>query len=193
VKLLADNPLKDSPPVSSDLIMLDGSTLQSSHTSQDSSPEKPLGDSATSEQKASMRSSSLRSLQKLLASDRSSNYLEKVASVMRYSSSNSWRSSLTSLSSVASSAQQARISHSLTVQEAEIWDEIIDDRKLVISQGDRPKYRTASLRSRTCCMTQENPVGSATTCQCCGLTLDHRRSLQVSTRPSQRLQNPCPS
>jgi hypothetical protein len=180
---LANNCLVDSQPVVSNLLMLDGSVLQSTQTSRHIKSDEPLEGSANPVQEANRRSGSLRSLQSYLAKRRSPNYSNQVTSVLRYSSSDSWRSSLTSLSSVAPSAQHVRTSHSLTIQETEIWDEIIDEEKLGISQGGQPKCLTASLCNRICCITQENPIGSSKTCKSCGLTFDHRRALQISALP----------
>jgi ankyrin repeat protein len=74
--------------------------------------------------------------------------------------------------------------HSLTVSEIEIWNELIDEGKLEFSPDERPKYLTTSLRNRTCCKTiREDLVYGSSTCQSCGLTLDHRRALIVSTFP----------
>jgi hypothetical protein len=185
LSVAVDSFLVDSRPVISDRVMLDGSVLQSSHISQHMSTEELLEHSAIAVQETGRRSSSLRSLQRHFAGRRPPNYLKRVFSVIQYSSSNSWRSSMISLSSITSSAQQIRTSLD------QMWDEFIDEEKLAQPQGKRPKYVTTSLHNRTCCVTtleaQSLPASflpsNSKSCELCGLTDDHCRALQISSFP----------
>jgi hypothetical protein len=113
VPVVVENSLPDSQPIISELVMLDGSTLKPRHTPQQapySKSENDLEDSAICVQETKRRSGRLGILQRFFAGRRSPNYSKQVDSVMRYSSSHSWRSSVTSLLSIVSSVNQVRTS-----------------------------------------------------------------------------------
>lgn len=146
VGLALGNPLSNSELITSGLVMLDGSSLETkSHTVDfNTATEASVADSTASvgsttdrtESKSSVgneppmtssevidrRNISLQSLGYRLSSKYSSSYLKHIASVARYSSSNSWRSSLISLRSLASSLGIERASSRQSHVAAEgIW------------------------------------------------------------------------
>ena len=129
--------LVDSEPVISSLLLLDGSSSSPASTESGSdmtrttcidnlSGKSPL-DLRTSAalhttssptrthskqlEISATRARSIRSLGRQLADKYSESYLKHIHSIMRYSSSNSWRSSLTSFSSRASSLLSRRSAH----------------------------------------------------------------------------------
>ncbi|KAH8779004.1 hypothetical protein BGZ57DRAFT_341850 [Hyaloscypha finlandica] len=137
IPIVLSRDLTDSEPVSSSLLLLDGSSISpvsrelrsdmAKTISKDHfSSKSPLDlrgsaglDSSSSlinphskrlENSAKI-TSSLRGLGRQLADKYSETYLKHIDSIMRYSSSNSWRSSLTSISSRASSLLSRRSAH----------------------------------------------------------------------------------
>ena len=137
IPIILSPDLVDSEPVISSLLLLDGSSLSPASTGSVSdmtrttcidnlSGKSPLDlrtsaalDSTSSPTRthskqleiSTTRERSIRGLGRQLADKYSESYLKHVDSIMRYSSSNSWRSSLTSISSRASSLLSRRSAH----------------------------------------------------------------------------------
>jgi ankyrin repeat protein len=126
IPIMLSPDLVDSEPVSSSLLLLDGSSLSTapnhvgscligniepSHKlrldMKTSATSEPIISSTITHSKSleisAKRAGSIRALGKQLADKYSEAYLRHVSSIIRYSSSNSWRSSLTSFSSRTSS------------------------------------------------------------------------------------------
>jgi ankyrin repeat protein len=127
IPILLSQDLDNSEPVSSSLLLLDGSSISPAlnnlrpgitrNTSTDDLSSKSSFDIRTNvgtlaqlaksphskQLEISGRRASTRGLGKLLADKYSETYLSRINSILRYSSSNSWRSSVTSFSSRASS------------------------------------------------------------------------------------------
>jgi ankyrin repeat protein len=116
--------------------------------------------------KSSITSTSLsiRSLQRRLAGKVGSDAIDHINSVLRYSSSNSWRSSIKSYASSWRSRESSlRNSESLadgpstgaelnlSSNEQRSWDELVDETQLAPSAQSRPIHREISLTSRPCC------------------------------------------
>jgi hypothetical protein len=132
---------------------------------------------------------SIRSLGRRLAGRYSGSYIDHVSSVLRYSSTNSWRSSIMSIASLASSLQSLRSSRvlpdsspedrmtgidpapevgqktGLSENEQEVWNELVDESSLTVPFRARPHYRNISLVARSCCdlnllVSKKNPSSS---------------------------------
>ena len=125
--------------------------------------------------RSSFTSASILSLKRRFANAHSAPYIEHIASVLRYSSSNSWRSSLISLSSFASSrhlVDQDEIAKNgqtfkdigqdrtiglqdstpqLAKEEQVIWDELIDESQLISPFHTFYKKLSSFLLTRPCC------------------------------------------
>jgi hypothetical protein len=120
--------------------------------------------SSSVDNKQSSKDHTLLSLRSRLTSQHTRSYLEHVCSTLRYSSTNSWRSSIISLSSLASSRRSIRSlerdtataisdrssvkdrgsaqdmvnNHQLSKAEQKIWDELVDESCLLFeAQGDK--------------------------------------------------------
>jgi ankyrin repeat protein len=205
--------LANSEPVYSSLLLLDGSSISTtadvfggeimpkisdSDCLGDSSLEirdevaweiakSPIGPRAGNPELSSkLASSSILNIGKQLGHKFSAEYLKHVNSVLRYSSSNSWRSSLGSLSSRASSLMSRNAAHDksntvvlgLTVEEHKIWKELVDESRLKPTVTSRPQYGTISLLRRLCC---RRDVSGVVVCWKCGFTPQHRQAIESAS------------
>jgi hypothetical protein len=138
--------------------------------------------------RSSSTSASICSLRKRFANTYSTSYLEHIASVLRYSSSNSWRSSLISMTSLASSRFQLVNQDETTMKdiprskntaqdksiglqnsatqlpkcEQDIWDELVDESQLM---STLQTFYNSFMLTRPCCSsifgpgnTNKNPI-----------------------------------
>jgi ankyrin repeat protein len=205
--------LANSEPVYSSLLLLDGSSISTtadvfggdimpktsdSDCLSDSSLEvrdevaweiakSPIGPRARNHELSSKTaSSSILNIGKQLGHKFSAAYLKHVNSVLRYSSSNSWRSSLGSLSSRASSLMSRTATHDksitvafgLTVEEHKIWKELIDESRLKPTIPSRPQYGIVSSHFRLCCCRE---VSLVAVCRECGFTPQHRQAIESAS------------
>ena len=206
--------LANSEPVYSSLLLLDGSSVSttsdglggdiSQKTSDSGCPgdsslmvgderawdiakSPPIRPRAQNHELSSKRaSSSILNIGKQLGHKYSAVYLKHVSSVLRYSSSNSWRSSLGSLSSRASSFMSRTAAHDksntialgLTVEEHKIWKELVDESRLKPTVPSRPQYRTVSPLCRLCC---RRDVSGVAVCWECGFTPQHRQAIESAS------------
>jgi hypothetical protein len=253
--------LRDSQPVCSPLLLLDGSSIalaRGTSTSLDAKDsheialhERRLSESQLSALESSVsrhkgiseiKSARLREFGKRLATKYSDSCLKHVHSVVRYSSSNSWRSSLTSFSSGASSFISKSTGHGqskadsaslapeislasnrligqeavamnggkaqsesknlgifspgpsspfgqrdlkstrkpkLTIDEQEVWRDLVDERALEPLVPRRPQYLSISLLHRKCC--KSLPCRRRHTdiiCTLCGFLPEHRDAIK---------------
>lgn len=205
--------LANSEPVYSSLLLLDGSLTSTiadgfgrdiipktpdSDCPGDSSSEvrdevawdiakSPIGPRARNHELSSKRaSSSILNIGKQLGHKYSAAYLKHINSVLRYSSSNSWRSSLSSLSSRASSLMSRSAAHDrsnsaapgITVEEQKIWKELVDESKLEPPTQSRPHYGTVLPLPRRCC---RRDVSGLAVCWICGFTPQHRQAIKSAS------------
>jgi len=145
-----------------------------------------------------MEISSLHGLRKQLVDNHPDSYIKHISSVYRYSSSNSWRSSLASFSSRTSSVL-SKLSNNrkslagttgtklfqdvdstllpdpcTSVWVQEIWNELVDEERL----DCRPLYMAISLLNRKCCAP---PQSVFLFCESCGFSSEHRRAVESGT------------
>jgi ankyrin repeat protein len=205
--------LANSEPVYSSLLLLDGSSLPATsdsleeiiakefsgdhHTGDSpfdfrdevfwSTAKSPTGTRTRDHEISSKRTSSIiRRIGKQLGHKYSAAYLKHVKSVLRYSSSNSWRSSLGSLSSRASTFMSRTAAHDTsntvaienTVEEQNIWDELIDEGRLEPQILLRPEYLSVLLFNRLCC---SRLLSASAVCAICGFTPQHRQAMESAS------------
>lgn len=204
--------LANSEPVYSSLLLLDGSSISTTadgfrtdiipKTSDSDCPgdssfevrdeeghiaKSPIRPRARNHELSSERASSRNlNIGKQLGHKYSAAYLKHVNSVLRYSSSNSWRSSLGSLSSRASSLMSRTAAHDksntvalgLTVEEHKIWKELVHESKLKPPTPSRPHYGIVSPLCRLCC---RRDVSGVAVCLECGFTPQHRQAIESAS------------
>jgi len=129
-------------------------------------------------------------------------YLKHINSVLRYSSSNSWRSSWTTLSSRASSLLSKRDSTmkrhqrfgedappgtghdaNITLNEEEVWNQLVNEDSVAPNSISVPSYHSISPLNRNCC---SKPIPSIDytyraygACKNCGFSPQHHRAIQL--------------
>jgi ankyrin repeat protein len=133
---------------------------------------------------------SIRSLQRRLAGQVSNDAMDHINSVLRYSSSNSWRSSIKSYASSWKSRASSLPNReslrdgaepdtepNLSSSEQQSWDELVDETQLAPSAQSRPFHQEISLSSRPCCsnMGSVNRLGPEFLCHICGFSDAHEQ------------------
>ncbi|KAF4628003.1 hypothetical protein G7Y89_g10147 [Cudoniella acicularis] len=113
--------------------------------------------------------------------------VEHINSVIRYSSSNSWRSSIISIASSCKSrgsslrnresgsedGRNSTVSTDLplSAKEQKSWDDLVDESNLTPSARSRPTYQEISLESRPCCQLVCQSIEHG--CNKCGFSIVH--------------------
>ncbi|PMD32026.1 ankyrin [Hyaloscypha variabilis F] len=126
-------------------------------------------------------------------------YLKHINSVLRYSSSNSWRSSWTTLSSRASSLLSKRDSTmkhhqrfgeeapppgsgqdaNITLNEEEVWNQLVSEDSVAPNSIPVPSYHSISPLNRNCCSNPNSLLDIAyEACENCGFSPGHHHAIQ---------------
>ena len=134
-------------------------------------------------------------------------YLNHINAVLRYSSSNSWRSSWISLSSRASSLLSKRDSMKklhqrfgeeeplnssqdtyIALNEEEVWNQLVNEDSVGPDSISVPSYHSISPLNRNCCSKQILSLDSGYgACKKCGFSPDHHRAIQFGRWPYTNL------
>lgn len=128
---------------------------------------------------------SIRSLQRRLAGKAGSDTIDHIQSVLRFSTSNSWRSSIASFASSWKSRGSSLLHRQSVMDDAGTseepmlssyeqmsWDELVDETKLAPPAKSRPIHQEISLSLRPCCRAVDD-FDEGFSCSTCGFSSAH--------------------
>lgn len=170
-------------------ILLDGSSVQANNENRlheafdNSNKEGMLHSVPTVDRLAKSSASSIRSLNQRLAHKYSGSYLSHIGSVLRHSSSISWRSSFSSNISLSNSENSGHVSiqgsnGELTGSEQRIWNELVQVVTFGKSLSLKPRYPP---QLRSCCSMRDSLIPStidSATCLQCGYHDGHFNAIR---------------
>jgi len=185
------SPVKSNPSQSEDIGTpnTEGSNISSTPLPQARDSEMLVNAQQSS---SSHKALSIRSLQRRLAGKAGVDTINHIHSVLRFSSSNSWRSSITSFASswksrgssllhgqsamddveLSTGPTEVRTGPKLSPCEQTSWNELVDETKLAPSAQSRPVPQEISLNGRPCCGTIDN-FDQGDSCSTCGFSSAH--------------------
>jgi hypothetical protein len=181
------SPVKSNPPQPEDIGTPDTEGSNISSTNQSPLPQaRDLEMLANTQQSSSSdKALSIRSLQRRLAGKAGVDTINHIHSVLRFSSSNSWRSSITSFASSWKSRGSSLLHRLSAMDDAELstgpklsaceqtsWSELVDETKLAPPAQSRLVPQEISLNGRPCCGTIDD-FDQGDSCSTCGFSSAH--------------------